>query len=302
VKPTVVISGGGNEIIRTETGRVLSEVLQGVNKAAEGHGDLDNLRQYFTENAFGPFKQLVKNTGLVAPFPEYRTRVLQTATGQYEVRGIRVRVKMGQTPGDDSQELVFVLNFRLFIDNVQFAMESQHYTRLLEEGKKLDDMVYRQQILSFLEDFRTAHNRKDIDYLERAYSDDALIIVGRVLEKQEGSGDLLQSSSLSQKKIEFIKLSKKQYIDRLRKAFAANSFVRVTFEDVEIIRDSRYPDIYGIKLRQRWNSSTYSDEGYLFVMMDFHDPKQPLIHVRSWQPEPFSDGSVVGLGDFEIIE
>lgn len=301
-KSTVTITAGGDNITATETGKALSAVMQEANKVAEGKGDLESLQEYFTPPAFANFKELVANTGLFSAIPEYRLHLLQTPDGKYEVRGIKVRVRMGDTEGDDIQELVFVLNFRLFIENVQFAMESHLYSRLLEEGKKLDDMVFRQQVLSFLEDFRTAHNRKDINYLEKAYSDDALIIVGRVLEKQEGGGDYLESSSLSATKIEFIKLSKKQYIERLRKAFELNSFVKVNFDDVEVIRHSKYPEIYGIKLRQRWNSSTYSDEGYLFIMMDLYDPQQPLIHVRAWQPQAFEDGSLVGLGDFEIIE
>lgn len=301
-KSTVTITGGGDNITITETGKALSAVLQEANRAAEGKGDLTAVQEYFTPPGFAHFKELAANTGFFSTIPEYRLRLLQTPDGKYEVRGIKVRVRMGDTEGDDIQELVFVLNFRLYIESVHFAMENHHYSRLIEEGKKLDDMVFRQQVLSFLEDFRTAHNRKDIGYLGKAYSDDALIIVGRVLKKQEGGGDYLESSSLGAAKIEFIKLSKKQYIERLRQVFQLNSFVKVSFDDVEIIRHSKYPEIYGIKLRQRWNSSTYSDEGYLFIMMDFYDPEQPLIHVRAWQPQPFEDGSLVGLGDFEIIE
>ena len=43
------------------------------------------------------------------------------------------------------------------------------------------------------------------------------------------------------------------------------------------------------------------NEGYLFVMMDFQELENPIIHVRAWQPKPFSNGTVVGLGDFKII-
>ena len=215
---------------------------------------------------------------------------------------IKVRVRMGATKGDPIQELVFVFNFRLFIVNVHFAIEEHHYTRLLEEGRKLDDLIYRQQVLDFLEDFRTAHNRKDIEYMKKAYSDNALIIVGRVLEKQENQNDFLSSSSLDDSKIQFITLKKQEYVERLNSVFQTSAFVRVIFDQVEIFRHSKYPKIYGIKLKQRWNSSKYSDEGYLFVMMDFKNIERPMIHVRTWQPEKFTDGSVVGLGDFEIIE
>lgn len=301
-KTKVTVTAGGNEIIRAEVARALTSVLQEANKIAEKSGDAKNVQTYFTPGAFEIFQAMVGNTGFFSTNPDISVKILLTGAGQYEVRGIKVKVDMGETKGDDVQELVFLFNFRLFIENIQFAMEEHHYTRLLQEGKKLDDMVFRQQVLSFIEDFRTAHNRKDITYLENAYSDDALIIVGRVLEKDEGMGDFLEASTLGAKKIEFIKLSKKQYVDRLRSVFQNNSFVRVIFDEVEIIRHSKYSEIYGVKLRQRWNSSNYSDEGYLFVMIDFNDPKKPVIHVRSWQPEPFEDGSVVGMGDFEIIE
>ena len=301
-KSRVIVVSGENDIIREETGKAITAVIQEINKIAEGNGNPDNVKGLFTPQAFEYFKDLIIASGFYSTIPEYRTHILHTANGKYEIRGIKVRVRLGETQGDDIQELVFVFNFRLFIENIQFAMEEHHYQRLIEEGRELDDMVFRQQVLSFIEDFRTAHNRKDIAYLEKAYSDGALIIVGRVLEREEKSDDYLRYSSLSEQKIEFIKLSKKQYIDRLRTVFKLNSFVRILFDEAQIIRHSKYKDIYGVKLKQRWNSSNYSDEGYLFVMIDFHQADRPLIHVRSWQPEPFEDGSVVGLGDFEIIE
>jgi len=301
-RSTITITAGANDLTRNEVGKALSAILQEANNIAEGQGDIENVREYFTSNGYDMFKELVSKTGFFSTITGHKTNIIQTPDGLYQVRGIRVRVKMGDTKGDDIQELVFVLNFRLFVDNIQFAMENHHYTRLLEDGNALDDMAQRLKILNFLETFRTAHNRKDINFLEKAYSDDALIIVGRVLEEKEEGGDFLQSSSLSQNKIEFIKLSKKQYIERLRQAFKFNSFVKVIFDNVDVIRHGKFPEIYGIKLKQRWNSSNYSDEGYLFIMIDFFDPEKPLIHVRAWQPEPFEDGSLVGLGDFEIIE
>ncbi|MFQ5824502.1 MAG: hypothetical protein ACE5JB_10640 [bacterium] len=302
VKSRVIIVSGGSIISRNHIGKALTAVIQEANKVKEGIGNVETVREYYTESGYEAFKNLVEKTNFYSTIPEYRSRLLETSTGHYEVRGIKVRVELGETEGDPIQELVFVLNFHLFIENVHYAMETHHYKRILEEGRKLDDMIFRQQILDFLEEFRTAHNRKDIDYLEKAYSDDALIIVGRVLKKQEIGNDYLASSSLGASKIQFIRLSKKEYIQRLRHVFKLNSFVRVIFDDVEIVQHKKYPDIYGIKLRQRWNSSHYSDEGYLFVMMDFMNPDKPLIHVRAWQPEKFEDGSVVGLGDFEIID
>ena len=84
--------------------------------------------------------------------------------------------------------------------------------------------------------------------------------------------------------------------------FKTNSFIKINFDNIEIIRHPKHEKIYGVTLKQRWNSSNYSDEGYLFLMFDFKNFERPIIRIRSWQPEPFEDGKIVSLGDFYIIE
>jgi hypothetical protein len=301
----VIITGGASLPTHEIIGVTLTEVMNEVNRVARGQGDLGNIKNAFSRG-FDEFVALVNSTGMSTIADEIRIPLIVTETGKYEVRGLQVRVRMGDTiaekESDLYQELVFLLNGRCFIENVNFALEKHHYRSKQFIGLDAEDRIHRRQILDFIEDFRTAHNRKDKIYLERAYSDDALIIVGRVLQNKENGDDFLQTSSLGAEKIQFIKLKKREYIERLEKAFEVNSFVRVTFEEIEVIRHRIYPEIYGVRLKQRWNSSTYSDEGYLFIMIDFKDQDRPLIHVRSWQPEPFSDGSLVGLNDFEIID
>ena len=63
----------------------------------------------------------------------------------------------------------------------------------------------------------------------------------------------------------------------------------------------KYPQVYGVNLKQSWTSSNYSDQGYLFLMIDFRDEKKPVIHVRSWQPlKDTPSEEVIELGDFKI--
>jgi len=302
VKSRVVLEYGDTPSRLERIGYILSTALQEINKIDEGVGNIENLRQYCTPLGFKTLKDLVENTGFFSNIPEYRTNLIKTPNGQYEVRGIIVNVKMGDTEGEPTQHLVFVLNSYNNIINVHFAMEEEHYERIVEDGQKLDDMFLRKQVLDFLEDFRTAYNRKDIDYLQKVFSDDALIIVGRVLQRQKIEENDFILGHLEEDDIQFTKQSKQQYIKNLRgKIFQRNSFVNVIFDRAEVIRHSQYPDIYGINVKQRWNSSTYNDEGYLFIMMDFRYKDRPLIQVRCWQPKPFKDGSVIRLGDFEII-
>jgi len=57
-------------------------------------------------------------------------------------------------------------------------------------------------------------------------------------------------------------------------------------------------DVYGINIKQNYYSSTYADQGYLFLMVDLKDNNRPKIYVRAWQPEKFDDGHIIGLSDF----
>ncbi|MCK4446360.1 MAG: hypothetical protein KAW56_04690 [Candidatus Marinimicrobia bacterium] len=257
---------------------------------------------YLTKEGYLSLVDLIDKTKCRNVNPLYETKLLNLPNGGYEVRDIKVKVNMRNTKGNPYQYIVFTLNNRGFVTDVRFAMENIHYYEIIKEGERLKDFAYRQQILQFIEIFRTAYNRKDIEFLRKVYSKDALIIVGKVIKQEPNSPDLLDGCYLPQDQIKFLKLSKKEYIERLRKIFVYNDFIKVVFEEVTVNKHSKYPEIYGVTLKQYWNSSRYSDEGYLFLMMDFRDKNNPLIHVRSWQPKKFPDGSVVSLGDFEIID
>ena len=84
--------------------------------------------------------------------------------------------------------------------------------------------------------------------------------------------------------------------------------MNIRFSGIELVKHSQYPEIYGVTLKQDWSSSTYSDVGYLFLMIDFRDEDNPLIKVRTWEPEKDADGEIVTteatrlqIGNFYII-
>jgi hypothetical protein len=304
VKSRVVLKDGGTPEQRERIGATLSAVLQEINRVAAGRGNFDVVRPYCTPEGFRTLKDLVEKTACFSTFTEHNTNLLETPNGQYEVRGIKLRLNKDDTNrGEPIQYMVFALSDEIpeRIAKANFAIEEAYYKRILEQGPTVQEMLNRKVVLDLLEEFRTAHNRKDIEYLKNIYSDDALIIVGQMLKKQKrgNNGEIINNSG--DKNVKFIRLSKQEYIARLSRAFEKNAFVKVFFDDAELTRHPKFSDIYGVNVRQRWNSSSYYDSGYLFLMFDFRKPEQPLIRVRSWQPEPFEDGSVVRLGNFEII-
>ena len=292
----VKLTEGGTPIQRNTLSQRLSTI---VNSFDDKNWDV--IQNFCTPAGFTALIELVEKTGCRNVNPLYETKLLELANGNYEVRDIKVKVKMRGTKGNPYQFMVFTINRASLVSDVRFAMELTRYNEIINQGQLIEDFVYRQPLLQFLEFFRTAYNRKDLEYLKKVYSDDALIIVGKVLQEKPDSPDYLERSALSRERIQFIKLNKHRYIERLENIFQKNAFVKVRFDSIDIKRSPMDSLIYGAMLKQYWSSSKYSDEGYLFLMLDFHDLNNPVIHVRSWQPERFSDGSVVNLGDFIVI-
>jgi uncharacterized protein (DUF1330 family) len=237
-----------------------------------------------------PFRCLERNLNL---------NILNIPGGKFQLREIPVSVIDGKNFA--TEELVINFSADGKMEDLYFGIEQHRYRSLLQQGQSLTDFRRRQMILDFLENFRTAYNRKDLNMLEMTFSENALIIVGRVIEQTDRGIDM--SGSLGKRKVELIKYNKEQYMQNLRRVFARNAFISVNFDEIEIVKHGIKKDIYGVNLKQRWRSSTYGDEGYLFLMIDFEDEAFPLIHVRAWQPQkdtPLEE--VIELGDFDIIK
>ena len=292
----VLITGGAEKPFCDRVGQNLTSIVNTFET-----GNLSPQSGLFTAEGYEIACDLLQKVPMVNARRTQKTRLLKLPRGGYEVRDIKVKVEMGETPGNPNQYLVFTLNSDGKITDLRFAIETTHYKRMVEEGHLLNDFARRQQILQTVEIFRTAYCRKDIDYLRQIYSDDALIIVGRVLKPRKDLPDMLERSGLSREKIEFIRLSKQQYIANLDRNFQKNAFVKVVFDSVEVTRHNDDPDLYGVTVKQNWYSSTYSDTGWVFLLWDFKDEKQPTIYIRSWQPERFEDGSVINLYEFKIV-
>jgi len=298
----VKLLSGGDDEFRHNVEKYLTSVLNGINNNYKSGVSLEKIRNNFTTEAYENFQLLVQKTKPFASEKEYRTYLLTNESGQFEVRNIKVRIFLGETKGIPFQNFVFILNKNGLIENVNFTIEEHHYQKIIEQGKQLQDIAYREKILHFIEIYRTAYCKKDFNFVEKTLSDDALIIVGHVVKTKKQDNDYLNKSYLSDEQIEFIKLSKSEYLERLKVVFQNNDFVRVLFDQININRHPQIDKIYGVQLKQRWNSSNYSDEGYLFLLVDFINEQEPIIHVRAWQPDKFTDGSTINIYDFEIIE
>lgn len=171
----------------------------------------------------------------------------------------------------------------------RFALDAQLSESLERCGTAVEaDRIAK--IISYVELFRTAYCTKDIEFMNNVFSDDAVIITGKVIMTRPS--DLGKSNA----KVVYNRQNKQEYLRNLKRAFLRNKYIDVKFELLEqagsngcagITRSQNNPNFYGVRLRQEWKSSNYSDEGYVFLLWNFTNPDQPVIEVRTWQPTFF---------------
>ena len=68
-----------------------------------------------------------------------------------------------------------------------------------------------------------------------------------------------------------------------KKLFIAQPSLTASIQELE--KESN-KDMVCVQLGQDYNSSSYADHGYLFLMIDMSDENSPFIKVRTWQPQP----------------
>ena len=188
------------------------------------------------------------------------------------------------------------------ITGVRFAAEKTTYDKIMRSsgGQAVTDEARRRTILGFVENYRNYYIEMNLDAIKQIFDDNALIITGRVIKvanKNKGDNNKMSVS----KQTTYRKQNKAEYMQSLQTLFKNTACIQLEFDydGVSVVQDKSKPYIYGVTLKQYWNSKNkagkhYSDEGYLFLVWDFSDEENPKIHVRTWQPlESVSDESQI---------
>ena len=221
-------------------------------------------------------------------------------SNQYIIRSIPFKFSFPHSNREFIEDVVFILDEEAKIDGINFALNDRSINDIMKMSERFGSLERKQQLIHFMESYKTAYCLEDLDYIDKIFSDNALIIIGQKLDSLENI-DNMYSSKLSENEVFYIRLDKKQYIERLRRIFNGNESINIHFEEATVRKVSQDNDyIYGIQIAQDYYSTNYSDFGYLFLMFDLNKPEEPKIYVRSWQPEKNKDGRIIGLEDFII--
>lgn len=236
-----------------------------------------SVRRLFTADGFRLFSMMMQS-GRVTCRKTGGDRKVELA-GEYVVGKsvpVSIKYKGGHTVAED---IVFRFNADNLVESVAYALTRRAEDDIFRQNSW--ELPARYAILRFMEDYQTAYAMKNLPYLEKIFSDDAVIITGKANagKRRQGDGQYFLTDSFT-----YTREDKQTYLDRLRRQFAEKDYIKLTFEDNEIREQSGlYDNIFWIEIKQFYSSSNYNDVGYLTLMIDMREA-DPTIKVRTWAP------------------
>lgn len=246
------------------------------------------VKDYFTVEGYESFNKLVKyGKATIIGKPQYRFLDFGPIT---LCRSITMQFDFLNNRKQFIEDVTFRFNADNLVESLAFTLSDVAESDILGKGNW--DRDSRLLLMTFLEDYQTAYALGRIDYLERIFSEQALIIVGnKLLQRKMDSDRIIITES-----VKYDTLSKAQYMRRLREHFGRKKYINLNFTDTDFERSSNGKNFYGIRVRQEYFSDTYGDVGYLFLLVDLRFD-EPIIHVRAWQNDKLPMEDLFDLSD-----
>lgn len=299
---TVQIDGIENATVKAKMERTMSAFLTEVNNAQSSKRALNFGGMGLSTNVQSSVSMLWENSPFECTDEEIMEHCIQTGSG-YQVRNIPLMMRPTDSSfnEDEYQEAVFSFDLSGNLESFYLTLSMNLYMNVIKSNKSVTDLRRRQLILDYVEHFRTAYNQKDKEFLEAVFSDDALIITGKVIPQRVRDNIQLPA------RVEYTRQTKRQYMTKLSQIFAANKHIKVTFDEIRVVMHPTKSEWYGVTLHQGWTSDRYHDDGWLFLLWDFSNEDHPTIHVRTWQPDKIEgkklpDEEIFSLDDFNIVD
>jgi len=284
----------------------LTQSLSAIEEAIKTNRPADVKQLFVSDEVYDVFHRFfeLKGSGRMSVVGKKQTYNIVNEGNQISVAPMNVKFRFnnGKT---FMEELTFRFNpHTQLISGIALALTEKANADIFNAAARWPD-VSRFTIQHFMEDYQTAFFLRRDDYLDQIFSDNALIIVGAVVKK---AGDDVKSPRFNDNggmaynfsnssHTNYRKYTKDQYLKNLRKHFEIKDYIHLTFEDNEtqlvtapLIDRGR---VFAIQIAQSYESSNYSDTGYLTLLLDV-GRELPIIHVRLWQPDKVD----MGIGEF----
>ncbi len=257
--------------------------------------------KYFTFEGKEMFRQLIGyGTGRVVGNPNLK--FFKSAEGKVVARGLQMSFSFNRgTKKTFVEDVVLTFNQAKQIESIAFGLGQVAEDDILCKHPGWKDET-REMLMEFLENYKTAYCLQRLDYIREIFADDAVIIIGNVAKRQSPqTGTHERPISLEgQEVIHYNRYTKDEYLKNLKRCFDRNEFINIRFgnNDVQWLEKFKDEEIFGIQISQEYNSSTYGDKGYLFLLVNMTNHDLPQIKVRTWQPNEVDMTKLYNAGDF----
>lgn len=250
----------------------------------------DGIQSLCTENGYDMFNRLIKyGQAKIVSEPQFK---FLECNGEVTCRSLPMSFKFKSNQRTFVEDVVFTLNKEGKIDCLSFGLNKPAVDDIMNQTSWNDTV--RNVLINFLESYKTAYALKRYEYINSIFSDDALIITGSVLKHTVAN----EGQPMSKQAVKYTRQTKSEYMKKLQHIFRSSEFINLRFADNQVRKSGVGGEIYGIQIKQDYFSSSYGDTGYLFLMVDLNNPKEPVIHVRTWQPEKDPNFGLIDLSHF----
>lgn len=297
----VTITDVNNEALTEKIQATLSAVLTRINNAFNANSEPDFKGINISESASSAIGIMWENSRFRCDETEIVESALNTYNKDLEIRNIPI-IMADAEPDDQYHEVAVSFDHSGKLQSFHITISQNLYRQAMLSGSEVTDLRRRQMILDYVEQFRTAYNTKDIGFLDQVFSDDALIITGRVIKVKPSRENNFQNTIISKNVT-----NKREYLRKLKGVFKVTKTIRVTFDEIKVQMHPTKSDWYGVTLHQGYTSDRYHDDGYLFLLWDFSNEAEPTIHVRTWQPDintitgkKTAEDEIFGIKDFDV--
>ena len=138
-------------------------------------------------------------------------------------------------------------NFYIFLMIMTFCCPSLLFANDTDEQQ---DKRRRLFIEDFLDTYKAAYEKKEIDYIAQFFSTDALIITET--KQLSKCGNEIVPNSTKKRPYKLIVEDKNEYIKRLRSIFKQNISIKLSISGCRVVRHTLFPELYGVSFLQLW--------------------------------------------------
>ena len=259
-----------------------NEYLESIEKvvAAIKSKQYGSVRELFTPEGYQMFDKLVHyGNGTIIGNPTFS---FYNVIDRVVCRSIPMKFTFRNNNRTFVEDLTLTFDEDKKIESLAFGLDQAAKNDIFNKAVGAWNDSVRMVIATFLENYKTAFALKRLDYIESIFDNNAVIITGSYVK--QARRNMENKKYLEHKEVKYNKLNKATYLANLEKCFGSNEFINVRFSDNDVSKLAG-GQTFGIQIHQDYYSSSYSDTGYLFLMVDMNNPKQPIIKVRTWQPE-----------------